>query len=91
MRIILYSKKNCVYCTKAKALLDKLSLKYIEKKLEDFNSVDDFKKDIGREVRTMPQIKINGEVIGGYNQLVEYFTNEGLVNYKGELIERRQG
>lgn len=91
MRIILYSKKNCVYCTKAKGLLDKLSLKYIEKKLEDFNSVDDFKKDIGREVRTMPQIKINGKVIGGYNQLVEYFTTEGLVNFKGEIIERRQG
>ena len=91
MRIILYSKKNCVYCTKTKNLLEKLNLKFTEKKFEDFKSVDDFKKDIGKQVRTMPQIKINGNLIGGYNQLVEHFTTEGLVNFKGEIVERRQG
>ena len=91
MRIIVYSKNNCIYCTKAKGLLDKLNLKYIEKKFEDYKSVDDFKKDIGKQVRTMPQIKINGNLIGGYNQLVEHFTTEGLVNFKGEIVERRQG
>ena len=30
-------------------------------------------EDIGKNVRTMPQIKIDGELIGGYNQLVEHF------------------
>ena len=34
----------------------------------------------------MPQIKIDDEVIGGYNQLVEYFADKGKVNFKGELI-----
>ena len=50
--------------------------------------VKDFKKDIGRDVRTMPQVKINGEVIGGYHQLVEYFDDQGLVNFKGEKVEQ---
>ena len=27
-------------------------------------------EDIGKNVRAMPQIKIDGELIGGYNQLV---------------------
>ena len=43
-------------------------------------------EDIGKKVRTMPQIKIDGELMGGYNQLVEYFTDKGRVNFKGEII-----
>ena len=43
-------------------------------------------EDIGKPVRTMPQIKINGELIGGYNQLIEHFADKGKVNFKGEVI-----
>ena len=34
----------------------------------------------------MPQIKINGDLIGGYNQLVEYFEKQKLVNFRGEIL-----
>ena len=85
MTIILYSKTNCVYCTKAKGLLEKLRLDYTEKKLEEFESVDKMLEDIGKQVRQMPQIKIDNELIGGYNQLVEYFEKQGKVNFKGEV------
>ena len=87
MTIIIYSKTNCVYCTKAKGLLDKLRLDYTEKTLEkDFNgSVEKLLEDIGKNVRQMPQIKINNELIGGYNQLVEHFESQGKVNFKGEI------
>jgi len=87
MTIIIYSKTNCVYCTKAKGLLDNLRLDYTEKTLEkDFNgSVEKLLEDIGKNVRQMPQIKINNELIGGYNQLVEYFEKQGKVNFKGEI------
>jgi len=88
MTIIIYSKTNCVYCTKAKGLLDKLRLDYTEKKLEEFESVDKMLEDIGKQVRQMPQIKINGDLIGGYNQLVEYFEKQGKVNFKGELTNK---
>ena len=30
--------------------------------------------------------KIDGELIGGYNQLVEHFNDKGKVNFKGEVI-----
>jgi glutaredoxin len=89
MTITIYSKNNCVYCNKAKTLLKNLGLEYEEKSLEkDFGS-DPSKliEDIGKPVRTMPQIKIDGELIGGYNQLVEHFNEKGKVNFKGEIIE----
>ena len=87
MTIVIYSKNNCQYCTKAKGLLNKLRLDYTEKKLEEFASVEAMLKDIGKNVKTMPQIKIDGELIGGYHQLVEYFDDQGLVNFKGEKVE----
>ena len=68
--------------------MDKLGLEYTEKKMEDFNSVDEMIDDIGKKVRTMPQIKIDDNLVGGYHQLIEFFDDKGLVNYKGEIIER---
>ena len=90
MKIIVFSKNNCQYCTKAKTLLSKLDLDYEEVKLEDFADTKDFLKEVGKQVRTMPQIKIDGELVGGYHQLVEFFDDKGLVNFKGEKVERRQ-
>jgi len=86
MKIVIYSKNNCVYCNKAKQLVKNLRLDYTEKKMEEFESVDEMLKDIGKKVRTMPQIKIDDKLVGGYNQLVEYFVEQGKVNFKGEII-----
>lgn len=86
MKIVVYSKQNCTYCNKAKQLIKNLRLDYTEKKLEEFESVDEMLKDIGKKVRTMPQIKIDDKLVGGYNQLVEFFVEQGKVNFKGEII-----
>lgn len=88
MKIVVYSKNNCQFCNKAKHMISSLGLEYEEKSLEkDFNS-DPTKliEDIGKPVRTMPQIKIDGQLIGGYNQLIEHFADKGKVNFKGEII-----
>ena len=88
MKIVIYSKNNCIYCSKAKTLVTNLGLEYEEKSLEkDFGS-DPIKliEDIGKNVRAMPQIKIDDELVGGYNQLVEYFEKQGKVNFKGEIV-----
>jgi|TARA_B110000977_G_scaffold175473_1_gene230249 glutaredoxin len=69
-------------------MISSLGLEYEEKSLEkDFDS-DPTKliEDIGKPVRTMPQIKIDGQLIGGYNQLIEHFADKGKVNFKGEII-----
>ena len=86
MEIVIYSKLNCTFCTKAKNLIKNLGLEYTEKKMEDFVSTEAMLEDIGKQVRTMPQIKIDSKLIGGYNQLVEHFADMGKVNFKGEII-----
>ena len=88
MEITIYSKNNCVFCNKAKHLVKTLGLTYTEKKMEEFDSPQAMLEDIGKQVRTMPQIKIDGKLVGGYNQLVEYFADKGKVNFKGEIIDK---
>ena len=86
-QIIIYSKDNCGYCVKAKSLLNNLGLTYTEKKIENFLTKEALYEELGKQVRSMPQIKINGELIGGYNQLIEYLADKGLVNFKGETLD----
>ena len=87
MTIVIYSKPNCIYCDKAKALVKGLDLNYEEKMFgKDFKTPDELFEAVGKQVRTMPQIIIDDKHIGGYNELVEYFADKGLVNFKGERI-----
>ena len=87
MAIIVYSKPACVYCDKTKALLTRLGLEYTEKVVSKDLSLEELFKELGKQVRTIPQIVIDEKHIGGYNELIEHFINKGKINYKGEKIE----
>ena len=66
-----YSKDNCAYCTKAKILLETRHMEFIERKI----GVDVTREqllEIAPHARTVPQIVIDGTVIGGYDQLTQY-------------------
>jgi glutaredoxin 3 len=68
---VIYSKDNCVYCEKAKKLLEKNNMSYEELKYER-----DFTRDelLGKfpQARTFPQIETtDGDYVGGYDQLAE--------------------
>ena len=92
MKIIIYSKPNCVYCDKSKALVKGLGMTYEEKMFgKDFKSPEELYEAVGKQVRTMPQIIIDDKHIGGYNELVEHFADKGLVNFKGEKISDNNG
>jgi len=87
MKITIYSKPNCIYCDKSKALLKGLDLSYEEKMFgKDFKSPEELYEAVGKQVRTMPQIMIDDVLVGGYNQLVEFMADKGLTNFKGEKI-----
>jgi glutaredoxin len=62
-----------------------LALHTQKKELENFLTTEALIEDIGKNVRSMPQIKINGELIGGYNQLVEYLHDKNLVDFEGKV------
>lgn len=84
--ITVYSKPNCPYCEKAKYLLKSLGLQYEEKTVTKDLSVEELYEALGKQVRTIPQIVINKDHIGGYNELKEHFINKGIINFKGEII-----
>ena len=87
--VTIYSKPNCVFCEKSKALLKGLDIEYTEKMFgKDFNTPEELFKAIGKQVRTMPQILIDDKHIGGYNELVEYYADKGLVNFKGVILKK---
>ena len=54
---------------------------------KDFKTLDELFEDVGKQVRTYLQIIIDDKHIGGYNELVEYFVDKGLCNFKGEITK----
>ena len=86
MTITVYSKPACQFCVKAKDLLTRLGYEYTEKVVTKDISLEEFFKELGKTVRVIPQIVIDDEHIGSFNELTEYFADQGKINYKGELI-----
>ena len=86
MSIIVYSKPSCVYCDKAKSLLTRLGYEYEEKVVTKDLSLQELFEALGKPVRTIPQIVIDEKHIGGYNELKEYFVDQGKINFEGEQI-----
>lgn len=74
--VVVYTKDGCTYCVKAKELLNQNNILFNEIKVGNGC-------DIGRDefiskypsVKTLPYIKINDDVIGGYSDLVEWMNN----------------
>jgi len=71
--IIIYTKENCPFCVKAKEFFSQKNELYTEMKLGEDLTREDF-MSIFPEVRTVPFIIINGEKVGGYDRLVEYYS-----------------
>ena len=68
--IEIFGKTQCPFCDKAKALCEKQGLEYTYKQLDtDFTREELFELFPG--ARTFPQIKFDGENIGGYTNLEE--------------------
>ena len=67
-KVIIYSTQVCPYCIRAKQLLDRKGVKYTEIKVdEDLKQREIMEKITGR--RTVPQIIINDQPIGGCDDL----------------------
>ena len=69
--IEIWSKPACPYCVKAKQLCEREGHEFVYKMLdEDFTREELFEEF--PTARTFPQIKIDGEAIGGFDQLVKW-------------------
>ncbi|MFQ6676817.1 MAG: glutaredoxin family protein [Fidelibacterota bacterium] len=80
MNVKIYSTSWCPYCRKAKAILDGKGIAYEEINIEEKGmSRDDLSKITGG--MSVPQIVINDEPIGGYDNL-------WVLNQNGELDKK---
>ncbi|MBV8802515.1 MAG: glutaredoxin 3 [Gammaproteobacteria bacterium] len=67
-KVIIYTKANCPYCDWAKQLLDHKNLSYQEFRVDlDSNKREEMERLSGR--RSCPQIFINDQAIGGFDDL----------------------
>jgi glutaredoxin 3 len=77
--IIIYGKPMCPFCEKAKQFCETRGFNYEYKSMgTDFTREELL--ETFPEARTVPQIIINGEKIGGYDKLTSYVEN---TNYTG--------
>jgi len=67
MKVVVYSKNNCGYCTMAKSLLNSKNIAFEEINIEEKPEAREYVISEGH--RTMPQIYIDDKSIGGYDAL----------------------
>lgn len=75
MKAIIWSKKDCSFCVRAKELLSSNNIKHEERVLGNGWSKEELLKNVPN-ARTVPQIFIDNNYIGGYTELVEFLNSK---------------
>lgn len=81
-KITVYTTTWCSFCNAAKALLKQRSVAYEEVSVldSDDNTWDQLYEKSG--MRTVPQIFVDGEILGGYQELRELDQQDQLASLK---------
>ena len=69
MKVLIYTKDNCIWCDRAKILLDSKKISYNEIDRSDDSERLKFYEKIGDNVKTVPQVFIDDKRIGGFQDL----------------------
>tara|TARA_B100000700_G_scaffold238471_1_gene264924 strand:- start:463 stop:711 length:249 start_codon:yes stop_codon:yes gene_type:complete len=72
-----YSKDGCPYCSKIESVLDIAGLNYVVYKLDEHFTKEAFYGEFG-EGSAFPQVKLNGENIGGCQESILYLQKENI-------------
>jgi glutaredoxin 3 len=75
MKAIVWSKEHCPYCVQAKALLEQKGIEFEERKIGDGWTKEQLLEAVPN-ARTVPQIFLNDELVGGYTELRAKFLAE---------------
>jgi len=68
MKAIVWSKYHCPYCDQAKALLKQRGIVFEERKIGDGYTKEELLEAVPT-ARAVPQIFLDGELIGGFTEL----------------------
>lgn len=70
---IIWSKNNCIYCTRAKKLFEYKGLEYEERNVDGEDWTLEQMNDAVPTARSFPQIFIGEKYVGGYQELITHF------------------
>jgi len=77
---LVVTQPRCPFCVKAKAILDDRGTEYttlvLGTDLEKTTMVEFIEQKIGQTVRTVPQIILDGQYIGGHDDLVAFIDRQ---------------
>ena len=74
MTVVVWSKYHCPYCDQAKALLTQRGIEFEERKIGDGYTREDLLEAVPA-ARTVPQIFLDNELIGGFQELKQRLKN----------------
>ncbi len=74
MKAIMWSKYHCTYCDQARLLLKEKGYQIEERKIGDGWTKEEL-LEVVPTARTVPQIFLNDEYIGGFTELKQKLTN----------------
>ena len=74
MKAIVWSKYQCTFCEQAKSLLTQKGIEFEERKIGDGYTKEELLEAVPT-ARTVPQIFLDGELVGGFNELKERLVN----------------
>jgi glutaredoxin len=72
MKAVVWSRDMCTYCEQAKSLLKMKGIEFEEKKVGHGYTKEDLLEAVPT-ARTVPQILIDDQLIGGFPELKQYF------------------
>jgi glutaredoxin len=75
-KAVVWSKENCTFCDQAKQLLDSKRIQYTEKKIGEGFTREQLLEEVPN-ARSVPQIFLAGEYVGGFPELKEYLVKNG--------------
>lgn len=68
MKAIVWSKNQCPYCVQAKALLEMKGIEFEERNVQEEWTKEQLLEAVPN-ARTVPQIFLDEELVGGFNEL----------------------
>tara|TARA_B100001758_G_C18414126_1_gene618103 strand:- start:2245 stop:2493 length:249 start_codon:yes stop_codon:yes gene_type:complete len=78
MKAVIYSTAICPYCVRAKMLLEKRNISYVEVKVDEDVKMFEKMLQLSNGRQSVPQIFIDEKHIGGYDDLVDLDLEGGL-------------